>query len=149
MSALVPLDPQARQRLLALMGIDVYTRRAPARARAAQPAAAAPARSRSAVAPTIGVFQVACDPAEAGREPLAGRYGALLKHILSAVGVEPSHARFVEPGGTHPGPRIAFHAGAAGDELQAPPLAQLRESAEAKRALWQVLRPLRRRLGQA
>ena len=146
MNALAPLDTHARHRLLALMGIDVYTRRAPAHARTAP---AIPAVAQPVAVPSPGRLHIACDPAEAGSKPLSGRYGALLTHILAAIGVAPSDVRVVEPGAGVPVPCIRFHESAAGDALQAPPLAQLRESADAKRALWRGLRPLRRTLGQA
>jgi hypothetical protein len=153
-----------RLRMLALMDIDVYVRRV----RGAPPpmsretiSAEPPARAPVPAAIERGARVSAAAVATRIAEPLParvlfatgndggfdGRYGALLRGIALALGIDP---RAVACGAPRGGvPCICFGAapGAALDVVLAPPLASVRGSAAARRALWTSLRPLARRLG--
>jgi hypothetical protein len=146
-TAVRQLDPAERARVLALMGIDRYVRRearAEAPAVKAEVAAATPQGRARAADPLVkaSVWAFVCDPAEIGADPVLSRYATLLAHLARAVGAQNLGAvRFADapPAGCR---AIAFgrSPGDAVDALLAPPLATLRNSAHAKRALWQDLR---------
>lgn len=75
-------------------------------------------------------------------EPLAGAHADLLRGMLRALNVEPAEVSFE----LHEAlPSLAFGADAGAAGVRAPALAALRD-AHAKRALWPVLRRLRRQL---
>lgn len=146
MSALAPLDADARQRLLALIGIDVYLQRAPREQRTAiaEPAStrASAAAATSAAPAANGLLQFECDLADAGAQPLTGPYAALLRQVLQAMGVAPREVRFVQLAG--PDGAAGMRLAQGSNRLLAPALAEVRNSAAAKRTLWTALRTLRR-----
>ncbi len=154
-----------RLRMLALMDIDVYVRRirggplpTPRENIIAEPPASAPpARARDARALTASAAAVASHVAEAPPTLVVfatgtdgdfdGQYGQLLRNIALALRIDP---RAVACDGPREGlPCVCFGTapGAVADVVPAPPLASLRGSAAARRALWATLRPLARRLG--
>lgn len=145
MSALAPLADGDRQRLLALIGIDVYVRRAP---REPRPAVAEPAMPRqrvSAPAPAPAaarVLQLECDLADAGPQPLSGPYAALLRQLLQAIGVPAREVRFAPLAGEGAVDCMRITQGA--QNVECPSLEQVRKSGVAKRELWKALRALRR-----
>jgi hypothetical protein len=91
--------------------------------------------------PTLLVFATGADGG------FDGKHGQLLRNIALALRIDP---RAVACGSPRDGlPCVCFGAapGAVVDVVLAPPLASLRGSAAARRALWASLRPLARRLG--
>lgn len=160
MTATQPALGSDRLRMLALMDIDVYVRRirgvplpppretiiaeppAPAaRVRDARAVTASAASHRAEALPTLLVFATGTDG------DIDGNYGQLLHNIALALRIDP---RAVVCGGPREGlPCVCFGTapGAVVDVVLAPPLASLRGSAAARRALWASLRPLARRLG--
>ena len=138
MSALAPLDAHARQRLLALIGIDVYLQRAP---RGLAPAVSEPAPDRRVAVATTARLRVECDLSDAGAEPLSGPYAALLRQVLQAFGAAPREVHFLPLAAADgaPGMRLSTDSSA----FPVPALAEVRNSGAAKRKLWTALRALR------
>jgi len=154
------LDDGRRLEILAAIGIDVYTLRAPARVGAA-PSEAAPASSGAACTGSRVVI-VHARGARAG-----GNGKPALMPILRALGVDEAQARWVEITGDHPAGALpdlpaylmigATAARAASQHLTlmqqqqatiavTPEADAMPRDAAAKRALWQALKPLARRL---
>jgi hypothetical protein len=145
------LPAAARHRALALMGVEVWVPRArgpalrealpePAPARPEPRRAAGPTTDRgSAGAPRV-VFATGTGGGFDGPNRL------LLEHLVIALGLRLADVTCGEP---HAGAAcVCFGAapGDAPDAVLAPPLATLRASARARRALWVDLRQLARRL---
>lgn len=120
-----------RLRALSLMGVDVYV------ARLRRPAIAAVVGDRRG---TRLVFATG----DAGG--FDGPYAGLLRQLALALGLEPAGVACGEPRDDLPCVCFGAAPGAASDIVLAPPLATLRASAAARRALWPLLRPLARRL---
>jgi hypothetical protein len=137
-----------RLRALSLMGVDVYVRRVRGQAATSvgEPAprvteaplpAAAPARDGRG---TRLVFATA----DAGG--FDGPHATLLRHLALALGLGPAGVACGEPREDLPCVCFGAAPGSATDVVLAPPLATLRASAAARRALWPQLRSLARRL---
>ena len=111
-------SPAQRRRALALMGIDVYRPRAP-----------------SALRRGLAVVVAA------GPSP---RDSALWRHVLLALGLTPQQVHWGEP----PAPVPVLYLGAAGAAHTAryavPDWESIRGQPQAKRALWAVLKQIRR-----
>jgi DNA polymerase III psi subunit len=128
-SALLQLDPAQREHLR-MLGYELYVLRAPGFSRAGQ--THAPASPDAARLALLGVDVAGADP--------------LLAALLRALALDPSHVI----AGARPGlPTLAFGTapGLEADAVIAPAWADLRRPG-AKRALWPMLRRLRRRLQQ-
>jgi len=146
MSTLSPLPTAERERLLALMGIERWVLRdAPA-----VDGASDRGRDHVAEASRPGPLPQVPAPARLAivtgeAEPLAGRHAALLRHVLRALTLDDESVAWESRVGI---PLLAFGAapGDAPDAVLAPPLATLRASGAARRALWPAMRSLRRRL---
>lgn len=162
------LPPEARHRVLALMGITRWqrrTREAPAAAQAPATAidARVPVAARTAagspprVQPPVLAVGAPRAPAtrrrlvlqlgeDAGAAPLAGPYRALLLHLLRAVDVLPPDAR-INPPAADGLPELVL-GGVPSDAaaVLGPPLAVLRADPRARRNLWPLLRRLSRGL---
>ena len=124
-----PADSYAGARLLELLGIErVVPRGSPL-------AAAAMDAPTGEAPPTVTPYAIACAAGD------AERYGAFIRHLARAIGVDPSAftRRTTAP---H---TICFGtAPPDGPATLAPPLSALRASPQAKRAFWRTLRDLRR-----
>jgi hypothetical protein len=133
------LSAARRADILAQLGVTAYVRRLPA-APMVESVATPPA-----VPPSVCF---AYDPDDAGEAPLRGAYARLLGDVLAALGAPTAvhwHAGTpdVDAAQTIVGFGIAPRRAARA--ILAPPLAALRLSATAKRALWRDLRVLARR----
>jgi hypothetical protein len=139
MSAVRAVD---RLRALSLMGVDVYVARPrrPAIAAATAPATPATAAVDGDRRGTRLVFATG----DAGG--FDGPHGGMLRQLALALGLEPAGVACGEPREDLPCVCFGASPGAASDIVLAPPLATLRASAAARRALWPLLRPLARRL---
>ena len=137
MNDLVTHPPAAlsaqRARWLGLMGVDVYVRRV-----------------RSSLAGAGGAESVAARivfalPVDAG-EGFEGAQGALLRDLVRALGLDSAAVTFDTA--RQDLPWVCFRAAPddVADVVLAPALTTLRASASARRALWQSLKPLVRRL---
>jgi hypothetical protein len=141
------LSPPQR-RALALIGVDVWVLRARDAARESG-AATAPVRGEAAAAPhSAGATPAAPRVVFAadGAIDFDGPAGPLLRHLALALGVDPAAVAFGAPREGLPCVCFGSAPGAVSDALLAPPLATLRASARARRALWIDLRALARRL---
>lgn len=144
MAGVAPVLSPPQRRALALIGVDVWVLRARDAAPADEPAvteaALAPTpRPAANIAPRL-VF------AADGAVDFNGGSGALLRHVALALGVDPAAVAFGAPREGLPCVCFGAAPGAAADAVLAPPLATLRASARARRALWPDLRALARRL---
>jgi hypothetical protein len=139
MSAVRAVD---RLRALSLMGVDVYVPRPRGPAPAAATAVASPAGG--AVDGDHRGTRLVFATGDAGG--FDGPHAGLLRQLALALGLEPAGVACGEPREDLPCVCFGAPPGAAGDVVLAPPLATLRASAAARRALWPLLRPLARRL---
>jgi hypothetical protein len=146
MAAATPALSSPQRRALALIGVDVWVLRSRDAAREAAEApsphvlaTASPARRTTSAAPRV-VF------AADGAVDFSGATGPLLRHLALALGVDPAAVAFGAPREGLPCVCFGAAPGAAADAVLAPPLATLRASARARRALWPDLRALARRL---
>jgi hypothetical protein len=164
------LDDGRRHELLAAIGIDVYRlRAAPARGAVADAGAAAVAAAGAAARPAAAVgprVVIACSAAARRDAKLA----APLAHLVRALGVGAAEAAWVETDGERPGgavPEVSCYLMLGADvaracsaqlSLERQGTATIAVAAEAhelfrdaagRRALWQTVKPLARRLCQA
>ena len=142
-----PLPAVERERVLALLGIDRWVLRTDAAADAGRIAPASRAEPVVAAAASLEKPARAVRLAIATGEPapLAGRNGPILRHVLRALALDESSVAWQPQEGVRV---LAFGAapGDAADAVLAPPLATLRASGAARRAVWPALRALRRAL---
>lgn len=148
-----PLPAAARTRALALMGIEVWVPRArgPAASPPAEVVVAPPEAPRSRPATAHVVDR---EPAGAPRVVFATGDGGgfdgpnrlLLEHLAMALGLRRSEVACGAPRAGAACICFGTAPGDAPDAVLAPPLATLRASARARRALWADLRRLARRL---
>jgi hypothetical protein len=139
MSAVRAVD---RLRALSLMGVDVYVAR-PRRSAIATVTAVATSATAAVDGDRRGTRLVFATGSAGGFD---GPHGGLLRQLALALGLEPAGVACGEPREDLPCVCFGAAPGAASDVVLAPPLATLRASAAARRALWPLLRPLARRL---
>jgi len=142
------LPAAERERLLTLMGIDRWVLRGAAAASGNDPGRdiAAPDSRPAPLPPEAAPVSAPRLAIVAGETmPLAGRHGAMLRHLLRTLAIDEAQVTWSVHDGV---PVLAFGAapGDAADAVLAPPLATLRASGAARRSLWPALRTLRRRL---
>jgi hypothetical protein len=152
----VALDPR-RRRALALMGIDVYRLRGAPSAEPARSGAGPHVEPRSDPSTAPRAADILFDaPARvrividaAAGDPRTGPYATLLAGIVRALGIAPADVGYGRDDRA-PAPALCFGVAppAVAEAHGLAPLAAVRQSPTVKRALWQALRPLRRRLGR-
>ncbi len=134
-----------RLRALSLMGVDVYVahRRGSVAAVPAAPPLAVVAAAPAAAGDLRGTRLVFATGDAGGFD---GPHGSLLRQLAQALGLQAAGVACGEPRADLPCVCFGAAPGVAVDVVLAPPLATLRASAAARRALWTLLRPMARRL---